>query len=343
MQYKTLGRTGLCVSAIGLGGIPIQRITAAQVSPLLQQLSQQGVNFIDTARAYTVSEDYLGGALEATGLRGRFILATKTMSRTYDDMARDIDLSLKNLRTDHIDLYQLHNVRTDADFETAFSEHGALRALQDAVRAGKVLHIGGTAHSTACFEKLLSHPEIESVMFPYNIVENQGEALMERAAQQGVGVIAMKPLAGGNITNGALALRYILQNQSCTLAIPGMASAEEIAQNLAAAESTAPLTDGELAEIAEIRAALTGNFCRRCGYCAPCTAGIDIPGIFTLHGYLANYGLADWARQRYATQAAKASDCVQCGACETRCPYNLPIRDKLRCVAEAFGSVSTAN
>ncbi|MEG0769961.1 MAG: aldo/keto reductase [Ruthenibacterium sp.] len=337
MQYRTLGKTGLRVSAVGLGGIPLQRIDAAEVAPMLHRLSQQGVNFIDTARAYTVSEDFLGRALEQSGLRDRFLIATKTMARTYDDMARDIALSLKNLRTDHIDLYQLHNVRTDADFETAFSEHGALAALQDAVREGKVRHIGGTAHSAASFEKLLSHPEIESVMFPYNLVESQGEALMERAAQQGVGVIAMKPLAGGNITNGTLALRYILQNKNCTLAIPGMANADEITQNLAAVDNLSPLNDDELAEIADIRAALSGDFCRRCGYCAPCTVGIDIPGIFILHGYLANYGLADWARQRYATQAAKASACVKCGVCETRCPYDLQIRDKLHRVAEAFG------
>lgn len=274
--------------------------------------------------------------LTATGLRSAFVLATKSMARTYDEMAREIATSLANLRTDCIDLYQLHNVRSDADFDTAFGSHGALAALQDAVKAGTVLHIGASAHSAASFERLLHYDAIESIMFPYNIVENQGEALMARAAAQNVGVIAMKPLAGGNITNGALALRYILQNPHCTLAIPGMATPEELAQNVSAADSSAPLSGAEQAEADAIRAALSDNFCRRCGYCAPCTAGIDIPSLFLLQGYLAQYDLADWARARYAASGVKADACLACGACETRCPYDLPIVEKMRAVAQAF-------
>ena len=160
----------------------------------------------------------------------------------------------------------------------------------------------------------------------------------QRAAAQNVGVIAMKPLAGGNITDGTLAMRYILQNKTCTLAIPGMATLEEIEQNTAAAEQDGPLTPEELAACEAIRAGLSGNFCRRCGYCAPCTVGIDIPGIFTLENYLKHYDLADWARSRYESQTARAGDCIGCGKCEARCPYELPIREKLKGVAKAFGA-----
>ena len=241
MQYRILGKTGLKVSAVGFGGIPIQRIDARGTRALMERLVEKGVNYIDTARGYTVSESYLGEALSG-GLREKFILATKSMSRGYADMARDIGISLSNLRTDYIDLYQLHNIKSDADFELAFSAEGAVAAIQDAIRAGKVGHLGATAHSVDSFERLLSYPEIETIMFPYNIVESQGEALMERAAAQNVGVIAMKPLAGGNITDGTLAMRYILQNKTCTLAIPGMATLEEIEQNTAAAEQDGPLT-----------------------------------------------------------------------------------------------------
>ncbi len=303
MQYRILGKTGLKVSAVGFGGIPIQRIDARGTRALMERLVEKGVNYIDTARGYTVSESYLGEALSG-GLREKFILATKSMSRGYADMARDIGISLSNLRTDYIDLYQL----------------------------------GATAHSVDSFERLLSYPEIETIMFPYNIVESQGEALMERAAAQNVGVIAMKPLAGGNITDGTLAMRYILQNKTCTLAIPGMATLEEIEQNTAAAEQDGPLTPEELAACEAIRAGLSGNFCRRCGYCAPCTVGIDIPGIFTLENYLKHYDLADWARSRYESQTARAGDCIGCGKCEERCPYELPIREKLKGVAKAFGA-----
>jgi len=245
MQYRILGKTGLKVSAVGFGGIPIQRIDARGTRALMERLVEKGVNYIDTARGYTVSESYLGEALSG-GLREKFILATKSMSRGYADMARDIGISLSNLRTDYIDLYQLHNIKSDADFELAFSAEGAVAAIQDAIRAGKVGHLGATAHSVDSFERLLSYPEIETIMFPYNIVESQGEALMERVAAQNVGVIAMKPLAGGNITDGTLAMRYILQNKTCTLAIPGMATLEEIEQNTAAAEQ-----DGQTAVLEE--------------------------------------------------------------------------------------------
>ena len=338
MQYRILGKTGLRVSAVGFGGIPIQRIDAAGTRALMERLADKGVNFIDTARGYTVSESYLGEALSG-GLRGRFILATKSMSRDYEGMARDIETSLANLKTDFIDLYQLHNVKSDADFELAFSERGAMAAILDAVKAGKVRHFGATAHSVRSLERLLTYPQVETVMLPYNIVETQGEALMARAAEQGVGVIAMKPLAGGNITDGALAIRFILQNPNCTVAIPGMASLEEIEQNVSAAESAAPLTPAERAACDAVRAGLSGNFCRRCGYCAPCTVGIDIPSTFTMESYVKRYGLAEWGRQRYLSLPAKASACIGCGKCETRCPYELPIREKLREAARTFGEI----
>lgn len=335
MMYRILGKTGLRVSAVGFGGIPIQRVSGAQVRPLMEKLVEKGINYIDTARGYTVSEAYLGAALE--GLRDQFILATKSMSRSREAMAKDIETSLANLRTNYIDLYQLHNIKSDADFALAFSDGGAVAAIRDAIRAGKVGHLGATAHSADSFRRLLEYPEIETIMFPYNIVESQGEELMARAAAQNVGVIAMKPLAGGNITDGTLAMRYILQNPNCTLAIPGMADAAEIEQNAAAAERTGPLTAQEQAAVERVRSELSGNFCRRCGYCAPCTVGIDIPSLFILEGYLKHYDLADWARARYESTAVKASACIQCGKCEPRCPYGLPIREKLKGVASAFG------
>ena len=335
MEYRMLGKTGLCVSAVGFGGIPIQRLDAQRTRTLMEALAAHGVNYIDTARGYTVSEEFLGQALQG-GLRGSFILASKSMARTYEAMAADIETSLRNLRTDHIEIYQMHNLKPE-EFELAFSPGGAAAAIQDAIRAGKVGHMGATAHSAAAFEKLLGCPQIETVMFPYNIVESQGEELIARAARQNVGFIAMKPMAGGNLTDGTLALRYILQNPGVTLAIPGMAEVSEVEENARAAEALSPLTQAEQEAIAGIRKELSGNFCRRCGYCAPCTAGIDIPSCFLFEGYLKRYDLAHWAKERYSGMKVKASACIGCGKCETRCPYELPIREKLRAVAAAFG------
>ena len=335
MEYTMLGSTGLRISRMGFGGIPIQKTDAQVTRALMEELVAHGVNYIDTARGYTVSEAYLGEAL--VGLRDNFVLATKSMARTKEAMARDIETSLQNLRTDHIDLYQVHNPSL-SELEQVVAPGGALEALLEAKAAGKIRYIGVTAHMAAVFERALTLPWVETVMFPYNIVETQGEALMKRAHEQGVGFICMKPLAGGALEDAALAMRFIAQNPDVSVVIPGMCDVREVRQNIDAFETTAPLTQEELAKIGTIRKELGTQFCRRCNYCQPCTAGISMSGIFVLEGYLNRYGLGDWARQRYAAMAKKAGDCVGCGVCETRCPYQLPIRDMLkRCKAE-FGA-----
>jgi len=331
MQYRTLGRTGLKISRLGFGGIPIQKIDAAGTGVLMRALLDAGVNYIDTARGYTVSEEYLGQALE--GIREHFVLATKSMSRDYAGMAKDIGISLHNLRTDYIDLYQIHNPSA-AQLEQVLAPGGALEALYDAKAAGKIGHIGITLHSIELFEKCVEFPWVETIMFPYNIVETQGEALIAKCAEKNIGFICMKPLAGGAIDDATLALRYIAANEDVTVVIPGMAEETEIAQNIAAVSDTNPLSTEETAKIQAIRDSLGTHFCRRCNYCAPCTVGINISQILLLEGYLTRYGLVDWAKQRYAGMEQKASDCIGCGVCESRCPYNLPIREMLKNAAD---------
>ena len=335
MEYAMLGKTGLRISRMGFGGIPIQKTDAQVTRALMEELVAHGVNYIDTARGYTVSEAYLGEAL--CGLRDRFVLATKSMARTKEAMARDIETSLANLRTDHIDLYQVHNPSLK-ELEQVCAPGGALEALLEAKAAGRIGHIGVTAHMAAVFERALTLPWVETVMFSYNIVETQGEALMNRAHEQGVGFICMKPLAGGALEDAALAMRFIAQNPDVSVVIPGMCDVREVRQNIDAFENTAPLTQAELAQIETIRKELGTQFCRRCNYCQPCTAGISMSGIFVLEGYLNRYGLGDWAKQRYAAMAKKAGDCVGCGVCETRCPYQLPIREMLRRCKAEFGA-----
>lgn len=335
MEYTTLGKTGLRISRMGFGGIPIQKVDVSAVRTLMQAMRERGVNYIDTARGYTVSESYIGEALE--GMRGDFVLATKSMARTKEAMEKDIETSLKNLRTDHIELYQVHNPSL-TDLETVVAPGGALEALLEAKAAGKIGHIGVTAHMASVFEKALSMDWVETVMFPYNIVETQGEELMRRAAQQNVGFVAMKPLAGGALEDAALAMRFISRNPDVSVVIPGMYAVSELEQNLAAMENDAPLSDAELAKIDAIRRELGTQFCRRCNYCQPCTAGIGISGIFVLEGYLRRYGLGDWAKARYAAMGKKAGDCIGCGACESRCPYQLPIREMLARCKEEFGA-----
>ena len=334
MEYRTLGKTGLRISRMGFGGIPIQKIDAKGTGALMRTLMAAGVNYIDTARGYTVSESYLGEALE--GIREHFILATKSMARTKEAMEKDIAISLSNLRTDYIDLYQVHNPSM-AQLDQIIAPGGALEALTAAKQAGKIGHIGITAHSLEVFRRALELPWVETIMFPFNIVETQGEELIRECGKKNIGFIAMKPLAGGAIEDAKLALRFIAANPDVTVVIPGMAEEREIQENLAALTAPGGLTAAEKSGILAIRRALGTNFCRRCNYCAPCSAGINIPSVFLFEGYLARYGLAQWARERYDTLDKKASDCNGCGACETRCPYSLPIRKMLKKAAQEFG------
>lgn len=334
MEYTMLGKTGLSISRIGLGGIPIQRSNASAASALIRRLMDLGVNYIDTARGYTVSESYLGEALE--GVRSRFVLATKSMARTRESMTKEIEESLRNLKTDYIDLYQVHNPNMD-ELEQVVAPGGALEALLEAKANGKIGHIGITAHLLPVFERALELDWVETVMFPYNIVETQGEALIRRCADKNIGFICMKPLAGGALEDATLALRFIVQNDFVSVVIPGMHSVKEAVQNVAALSDSSPLTEGELQKIEAVRKELGSQFCRRCNYCQPCAQEINISGIFLFEGYLRRYGLEDWARSRYASLQKHAGDCIGCGVCETRCPYRLPIREMLKQSFRSFG------
>ena len=334
MEYRMLGKTGLKISRMGFGGIPIQKIDEEGTRKLLHEMMEMGVNYIDSARGYTVSEQYIGYGLE--GIRDKFVLATKSMSRTKEAMAADIETSLGNFRTDYIDLYQVHNPSME-QLDQVIGEGGALEALMEAKAAGKIGHIGLTAHSTAVFERALGLDWVETIMFPYNIVEQQGAELIHKCAEKNIGFIDMKPLAGGAIEDATLALRYVCSNPDVTVVIPGMAEVRELEQNLAACSNTEPLADEELKAMDKVREQLGTDFCRRCNYCAPCTVGINIPSVFLFAGYLQRYDLADWAKDRYSTLKVKASACIGCGKCEPRCPYHLPIREKLKKCAQDMG------
>lgn len=334
MEYRILGKTGLKISRMGFGGIPIQKIDEEGTRKLLHEMMEMGVNYIDSARGYTVSEQYIGYGLE--GIRDKFVLATKSMSRTKEAMAADIETSLGNFRTDYIDLYQVHNPSME-QLDQVIGEGGALEALMEAKAAGKIGHIGLTAHSTAVFERALGLDWVETIMFPYNIVEQQGAELIHKCAEKNIGFIDMKPLAGGAIEDATLALRYVCSNPDVTVVIPGMAEVRELEQNLAACSNTEPLADEELKAMDKVREQLGTDFCRRCNYCAPCTVGINIPSVFLFAGYLQRYDLADWAKDRYSTLKVKASACIGCGKCEPRCQYHLPIREKLKKCAQDMG------
>lgn len=327
---RKLGKTGLVINELGFGGIPIQRIDQKTVCEMIDKMVELKINFIDTARGYTISESLLGNAL--VGKRDKFIIATKSMSRTYEGMKEDIKNSLKNLQTGYIDIYQLHNVSLGENYS------GALKALEEAKKEGTIGHIGITTHSLEMAQKIVEENAFETLQFPYNIVEVQGESLFEKAKENNIGVIIMKPLAGGAITNAKLAIKYILNNENISVVIPGMESISQVIENVSVIDSE--ISCSEWDEIEEIKNELSGDFCRRCGYCMPCTVGINIPFNFLVEGYYTRYNLKEWAVSRYETMKIKPDNCIECGECERKCPYNLQIINKLKNVVSIFGGAN---
>lgn len=327
MQYRDLGKTGLKISAVGFGGIPIQRVPAGGVDAIINRALDLGINFFDTARGYTDSESKLGAVLKMR--RQETIIATKSMARTGEEMAADVKKSLDTLGVDYIDLYQLHNVKDKAALEQVLSPGGALAALKAAKKDGVIKHIGITGHIKSFLLEALKTGEMETVQFPFNAVELNGvQELLDLAKQMGIGVIVMKPLAGGAIRNTGLALRFILEHPVSTV-IPGMDSLEQVDENVRAGKEPLLLSADERKILAEEAGKLGDAFCRRCEYCQPCQQGIDIPTVFLLDGYFSRYNLKGWARERYQGLQARADSCLECGECEERCPYNLPIRRML--------------
>lgn len=336
MEKRILGRTNLDVSVIGLGGIPIQRVDESMAIEIIRESYKQGINFIDTARGYNNSEALIGKALKEIG-RDKFYLATKSMKRDYEGMKEELNTCLSELGTDYIDLFQLHNIRSLEELEFVLSDKGALKALKEAKKNGVIREIGITSHSPEILDKAIDTGEFSTIQCPYNPVEQQADELFKKAKDNNIGVIVMKPLAGGAITKGELSLRFIVDNPNVSVVIPGMDSLEQVKVNANVGIDRRPMTREEEKELFEEANSLGAEFCRRCGYCLPCPESIDIPTQFLMEGYYTRYNLHDWAKSRYDAMEKRASNCIECGICESKCPYDLPIRKMLKNVVAVLG------
>ena len=239
---RLLGKTNMKVNMVGFGGIPIQRITQEETNKVINELIDKNVNFIDTARGYTISEEYIGNAIE--GKREKFFIATKSMARDYESMKKDIEISLKNLKTDYIDLYQIHNLKPE-EYKTIFDENKAYKALLEAKEEGKIKYIGITSHSLETIEKSIEDEKFSTIQFPYNIIEDQADEVFKKANKKGIGIIVMKPLAGGAIDDAKLAIKYILSKDYIDVVIPGMESIEQVRENVSVLQDTNITKDDE--------------------------------------------------------------------------------------------------
>ncbi len=328
MEKIRLGRTEMMVTGLGFGGIPIQRVPEEEAIAVVHKCLELGINFMDTANGYTTSEEKIGKAI--IGRREGIFLATKSFASTREDFEKHVTLSLERLGIDYIDLYQFHNVSDAKALEIVLDPDGPRGAVEDARRAGLVKHIGITSHQIDIAKGAVKTGLFETLMFPLNFMSYEGkEELLSLCKQHDVGFIAMKPLAGGMIDNATLAIKYLLQFPDIVL-IPGIERVPEIEEIARVFEGPKEMTAGEKQEMERIRQELGARFCRRCDYCQPCQAEISIADVMSFPSLAKRMPPVRLYTGKFAESFVKADECTDCGECEERCPYNLPIRDMMK-------------
>lgn len=328
MKKIRLGKTGLMVPETGFGGIPIQTPPEELAVALVRESLDLGITFIDTSRMYTCSEERIGKAIQ--GRRTEVVLATKSASRTGSKVQADLEQSLKNLRTDYVDLYQFHNVSTPEDLQAVLAPGGPLEVVQKARQAGAVLHIGITSHRLTVAREAIMTDLFETVMIGLNFVNTEAaEEILPLARARDVGVIVMKPMAGGMLEKPELAFKYLLQFPGI-LTLIGIARPGEMAEIIKIVEAGGSLTEAELNDMDRIRAELGNGFCRMCNYCQPCPQQIMISAIMYTQVALTRFAPERIFKGEWDKFMAKIDSCIDCGECEKRCPYELPIRNRIR-------------
>ena len=327
MKKMRLGKTELQVSRIGFGGIPIQRLSEAEAVGVVQRCLDLGVTFLDTANGYTTSEERIGLAL--AGRRQQIVLATKTGARDRTTAWKHLELSLRRLNTDYVDLWQFHNVSSFEAYQQVLGPGGAMEAAQEALQAGMIRHIGITSHSMEVALEAVPSGHFETVQFPFNFVTHEPALnLVPLARAHDVGFIAMKPFAGGFLEDANLAIKYLLQFDG-VLPDPGIETADEIEEIVGIVNGSWALTDQEWRELERLRAEMDTQFCRRCEYCQPCPEEIRIPVVLNVRSFYKRFPAERMFSGFLAEAVEQARGCVECGECEEKCPYHLPIRAML--------------
>ncbi len=357
MKKRRLGRTKLEVSSIGFGGGGLSYPSVGEAKKLVRYAFELGVNYFDTSRVYGDSEEKIGMALE--DVRDECILATKVRQRSRELAARaNLKQSFRNLRTDRIDLVQIHSVNDLQTLETVMREDGALSAVKEEKSKGRVDHIGITGHMPYVLARAIETGEFDTVLVPLNLIEREAEEeLIPLARELDVGVIVMKAFGArefywvqrdSRAENRAIqfppkdfdaifgrpglerahrSLRYILAQDISTI-IPGFSSVDEVKVAVEVGEDFDGLTDKEKEEY-RFGQMPPEPFCRDCGLCLPCPDDINIPAVLRFDKYLTYYGLGEWSRRFYPKLTTKVNSCSKCGECEKKCSYDLPVMEML--------------
>ncbi|MGN8938721.1 aldo/keto reductase [Bittarella sp. HCP28S3_D9] len=325
MNTVTLGRTGLTVNKNGFGALPIQRIPKEEAVTIVRRALDGGITFFDTARLYSDSEEKLGAAL--AGRRGEVVLATKTPATDAAGFWRDLEASLAALQTDYIDLFQFHN---PAFCPKPGDGSGLYEAMLEAREQGKIRFIGLTNHRLHVAREAVESGLYDTLQFPFCYLASPDDlALVESCRQHGVGFIAMKALSGGLIQNSAAAYAFLTQFEG-VLPIWGVQRMGELEEFLAYGENPPALTAELQALIERDKLQLAGDFCRGCGYCLPCPAGIEIPNAARMSLMLRRSPPAPWLGEEWQVKMAKIDDCIHCNHCVNHCPYGLDTPKLLR-------------
>jgi len=333
MKTVDLGKSGLKVTELGCGGIPIMRVPVEEAKAVLRRCIELGVRFFDTAHVYSDSEEKIGGALQP--FRSQVVLATKVWAKTAGGAEHELATSFNRLRTKHIDLIQCHNLSNHEDLDKVLSPGGAYEVLAKAKSEGTVRAIGFSSHNPDVAIRAMGSGKFATVQFPFNFIESDPEErVFPCAREHGIGIIAMKPLGGGLLDRADLCFRY-LQQHGDVVPIPGIQSTEEIEEIVGYYNTLKPLTEADREDMQRIRNELGGRFCHRCEYCMPCEQGVQIPRVLLVKSQVRRFS----PKQLMAIAkdaVASAEQCVECGQCVEKCPYTLPVPDMLKENVEVF-------
>ncbi|MDO5709193.1 MAG: aldo/keto reductase [Coriobacteriales bacterium] len=320
MKTVTLGSTGITTPQNAFGALPVQRVSVEDGVRLLRRAFDGGMTYFDTARAYTDSEEKLGLAFGTNGLRDQLFIATKTGSKTPEEFREHLDTSLRMLKTDHIDVYQFHM----ADQAYAPGDGtGMYECMLEAKQAGKILHIGITAHKIGVAFDAVNSGLYETLQVPFSYLAGPREVeLVNLCKEKNMGFVCMKGLSGGLITNSAAAMAFMTQFDNA-LPIWGIQRERELDEFLSYMDDTPEWNDEYAAFVEADRAELAGDFCRGCGYCEPCPAGIIIHQCARIGLMVRRAPSAAWLNDYWQAEMAKIPNCLHCNNCSSHCPYEL--------------------
>lgn len=318
MRQITLGSTGITVPQNAFGALPIQRVSMEMAVKLLRRAYEGGMRFFDTARAYSDSEVKVGEAFD--GMREKVFIATKTGAKTPEEVRAQVETSLKNLRTDYIDIYQFHCA--DQCYRPGDGT-GMYECMEELKKEGKIRHIGITAHKLYIAEEAVESGLYETLQYPFSYLSSEKEiALVKKCKEANMGFIAMKGLAGGLINRSEAAMAFMSQFDNA-LPIWGIQKEKELEEWLSYMAETPTMNEELTAYIEKEQKELTGEFCRGCGYCMPCPAGIMINQCARMSLMLRRAPSKAWLTPEMRAEMKKIEGCLHCNQCMSKCPYEL--------------------